>query len=505
MRILDRLVGLIRAARAARDDAVLRDRARVHLWEMDRAQTGVLVTNVAGRYVTCNAAFRALTGYTQADLDRLRSPEVMAPSQRERIRALREMRLQGRASPDEFETAVVHRDGTVIPVLARASALHLRTGVAATVLEVADLRRIQTTEEHTRLVRESLEHLAYAAPVPMVVTDAEWRVQLWSPAAQRRFGWSVAEVEGRPLPLWPAERLEAFRREARDVRSLAPLTLVNERCATRGGRSLTVDARVSVMRDGDRLTGFVVSLEDVVDREEAERARELSRVRDEFLHTMNHELRTPLHSILGFSELLDGGISGPLNPEQREHVHDIRSAGQHLLALVTDMLDVATIDLGDWRTAHEPVGLAALAADAIDEIRAAAEERGLAVTLDAPEEVEITADARSVRLILLHLLTNALKFTDRGTVSVVVRQDGDTAILRVSDTGIGIDERDQRRLFDDFVQLRQRGGRLPAGTGLGLALVRRLVDLSGGTIDVESTEGVGSTFTVRLPGGMTPR
>jgi two-component system cell cycle sensor histidine kinase PleC len=241
----------------------------------------------------------------------------------------------------------------------------------------------------------------------------------------------------------------------------------------------------------------------VVEREEAERARELARVRDEFLHTMNHELRTPLHSILGFSELLEGGISGPLTSEQREHVHDIRAAGQHLLALVTDMLDVASIDLGDWRTASEPVGLSALAADAIAEVRAAADVRGLTVTLDAPEEVEITADARSVRLILLHLLTNALKFTDRGLVTVVVRQDGDTAILRVSDTGIGIDELDQRRLFDDFVQLRQRAGRLPSGTGLGLALVRRLVDLSGGTIDVESTAGVGSTFTVRLPGGMT--
>jgi len=136
---------------------------------------------------------------------------------------------------------------------------------------------------------------------------------------------------------------------------------------------------------------------------------------------------------------------------------------------------------------------------------AAADVRGLSLTLDAPGEVEITADARSVRLILLHLLTNALKFTDRGSVSVVVRQDGDTALLRVSDTGIGIDERDQRRLFDDFVQLRQREGRLPSGTGLGLALVRRLVDLSGGTIDVESTEGAGSTFTVRLPGGMPSR
>lgn len=505
MRVLDRLVAQVRAVRAERDDVLLRDRARMHLWEMDRAQTGVLVTNVGGRYVTCNAAFRALTGYTQADLDRLRSPEVMAPSQRERIRALREMRLQGRASPDEFETAVLHRDGTVIPVLARASALHLRTGVAATVLEVVDLRRIQTTEEHTRLLRESLEHLAYAAPVPMVVTDAEWRVQLWSPAAQRRFGWSEAEVQGRPLPLWSAERLEALRREAREVRSAAPLTLVNERCTARSGRSLAVDARISVMLDGDRLTGFVVSLEDVVDREEAERARELARVRDEFLHTMNHELRTPLHSILGFSELLDGGISGPLTPEQREHVHDIRAAGQHLLGLVTDMLDVASIDLGDWRTAHEPVELSALAADAIEEVQAAAGLRGLSVTLDAPEEVEITADARSVRLILLHLLTNALKFTDRGSVSVAVRRDGDTALLRVADTGIGIDERDQRRLFDDFVQLRQRGGRLPSGTGLGLALVRRLVDLSGGTIDVESTEGVGSTFTVRLPGGMTSR
>lgn len=486
-------------ARAHRDQDRVRRAVAHHLAEVDAAQTGIFVAGITGSYLLVNAALCAMTGYTRDEIMALPSWDLIAPAERPRVAAIRNARVRGQAAPSEYETALISRTGEVIPVIARSHLLRDGAGAIGVMVEVVDLRGLRTAQEQGRRLSEVLDRLATASPVPLVVTDAAWRVELWSPAAERLFGWPAAEVTGRLLPVLSEDRRHVVARSLADVRTDAPVVATGEAATRRDGRAAPVDVYVSATHRDGHVTGYVLAFEDVEDRAEAHRAQALERVRDRFLQTMSHELRTPLHAILGFAQLLEDGISGTLNRDQRDHVRDIRDAGRRLLSLINDVLDVASLDLGTWRSVPEPLDVAELAADVLEEVRRTGDVRDLALRLDAPEPVTVAADARSARLILLHLLANAVQYTDRGSVTVTVRAEPPGAVIAVTDTGIGIDPRDHRRLFDDFVQLRQRSGRLPTGTGLGLPLVRRLLDQMGGTIEVTSASGEGSTFTVRLP------
>ncbi len=496
---LSRAHATLREARAHRDQDRVRRAVSHHLAEADAAQAGIFVAGINGSYLLVNAALCAMTGYTRDEIMALPSWDLIAPAERPRVAAIRGARVTGQAAPTEYETALISRTGEVIPVIARSHLLRDAAGAIGVMVEVVDLRGLRQAQQRGRHLTEVLDRLATASPVPLIVTDAEWRVELWSPAAERLFGWPAAEVTGRVLPVLSDTRRHAIARSLTEVRADAPVAIAGEPATCRDGRATPVDLHASATVQDGAVTGYVLAFEDVEDRAEAHRAQALERVRDRFLQTMSHELRTPLHAILGFAQLLDDGISGTLNRDQRDHVRDIRDAGRRLLSLVNDILDVASLDLGAWRSAPEPLDLAELAADVLEEVRRTGDVRDLAIRLDAPEPVEVAIDARSARLVLLHLLANAVQFTDRGDVTVTVRAEAPGAVVTVADTGIGIDPRDHRRLFDDFVQLRQRAGRLPTGTGLGLPLVRRLLDQMGGTIEVASTPGAGSTFTVRLP------
>jgi PAS domain S-box-containing protein len=232
-------------------------------------------------------------------------------------------------------------------------------------------------------------------------------------------------------------------------------------------------------------------------REAAEAA---SQAKSQFLASMSHELRTPLTAVIGLADLLLLERD-PLNDRQREYLNGIASSGRHLLALVNDVLDLAKIEAGKQVLSLESVPIHDAIEEGVTAILPLANTRGVMLepaTIVAVPNVR--ADRVRLRQILYNLISNAVKFTDRGgTVRIRARRDDDRVSIAVIDTGIGIATRDLSRLYRSFEQLTLPSGDRPGGTGLGLALTKRLVEMHGGTIDVESELGVGTTFTVRIP------
>jgi signal transduction histidine kinase len=227
-----------------------------------------------------------------------------------------------------------------------------------------------------------------------------------------------------------------------------------------------------------------------------------NRHKSEFLANMSHELRTPLNAIIGFSEVLSQQMFGAINPKQSEYLGDIQTSGQHLLALINDILDLSKVEAGKMELQLTRFSLAAALESVLLMVRERAAGRGIALSTEIDPAIgQLEADERKVKQILLNLLTNAVKFTSAGgTVRLNATRDGAGVLVAVRDTGVGIAPADQARVFEEFTQAGGTAGPEQEGTGLGLTLSRRLVELHGGRIWVESELGKGSTFSFTLPG-----
>lgn len=233
-------------------------------------------------------------------------------------------------------------------------------------------------------------------------------------------------------------------------------------------------------------------------RHDLARASAADRDRAAFLAAVSHELRSPLNAILGFADILMTEVDGPLPPAAREDVEQIRGSGEHLKALINDILEFSALESGQLRLSRSRVDLTTLAENVVREASVLIGDKPLVVRTEAEEPIFARVDARRMRQVLGNLVNNAIKFTQRGEVVVRVRTNGKTASLTVSDTGPGISKRERDLIFKEYKQA--SGERVKRrGTGLGLAIARRLVMLHRGTISVESTVGRGATFTVLLP------
>jgi signal transduction histidine kinase len=233
---------------------------------------------------------------------------------------------------------------------------------------------------------------------------------------------------------------------------------------------------------------------------ELERA---SRLKSEFLANMSHELRTPLNAVNGFSELLLEETYGPLLPKQRRYVDNVLASGKHLLQLINDILDLSKIEAGRMDVRHEEFSLRQAIESAVSVIQPLAQKKGLTVDVTIEEGLDaVHLDPGKTKQILYNLMSNAVKFTDTGGIQISATRPAvapQWVEVVVADTGIGIRPEDQTRIFREFEQVDGSHARRYEGTGLGLALTRRLVELQGGSIRVDSAIGKGSRFVVRLP------
>ena len=250
-----------------------------------------------------------------------------------------------------------------------------------------------------------------------------------------------------------------------------------------------------------------VQLAELARKYEAEkiRAEGANKAKSEFLANMSHELRTPLNAINGFSEIMVGEMFGVLGDKRyKEYAQDILSSGQHLLALINDILDMSKIEAGKMNLRFEPLHLQDVVDDAIRLVRNRADSTGLALDSDLPALPEIEADYRAIKQVLLNLLSNALKFTPNGgrvQVTAELRRDalGERVRVNVHDTGIGISKADLARLARPFEQIESQHSKTQQGTGLGLALTKSLVEMHEGELEMASEPGQGTTVSFTLP------
>ncbi len=347
-------------------------------------------------------------------------------------------------------------------------------------------------------------------------------------AFERMFGMAAESLVGQAAsavaPNVPRERIELYGHVA-----LTGIPARLDEVSMDGGREFDmivyspqkgqfavivsdVTERILAERELDR---YRAHLEDLVSERTADLAEaneELSATNEElqrateaksaFLASMSHELRTPLNSIIGFSSLLAEGLIGPVTDEQLEKIEIVNRAGQHLLALINDVLDLEKVAAGRVEIHVERFSPARLMREVADTVAPLAHEKGLDLRVAVGEDVpDLDSDHAKVRQILLNLVGNAIKFTDVGHIEMSVSRDDDTSTvsLSVTDTGPGIAERDQARVFERFTQVHGSGRIKPAGTGLGLAISREYAELLGGTLELTRSSSEGSTFTLRLP------
>lgn len=373
-----------------------------------------------------------------------------------------------------------------------------------------------TVQERTIELRESEQRVrsvldtAYDA---FVAINSKGRIIDWNLAAQSMFGWERSEVIGRQIEeqLFP----QASANVSRSVKELMhsdPAVnshLTVECSATHQNKSMfLVEAGISPLKLGDGVV-FNIFIRDITLRKETEsaltQARDLAEkannMKSEFLANMSHELRTPLNAIMGFSEVLKDQLVGDLNPKQLDYMREIYDSSAHLLSLINDILDLSKIEAGKMKLNLQPIDIQSLLNRSLSVIKQRASEHLITIDTEIDPGIgTLLADERSIKQMVFNLLSNAVKFTpDGGRVVLSARQQDAELIIAVEDTGIGISPQNQARLFQPFVQVDASITREHAGTGLGLALVKRLVELHGGSLSMHSELGKGSRFEFKLP------
>ncbi|MEW6121393.1 MAG: ATP-binding protein [Pseudomonadota bacterium] len=235
--------------------------------------------------------------------------------------------------------------------------------------------------------------------------------------------------------------------------------------------------------------------------EEKTRAEDANRAKSEFLANMSHELRTPLNAIIGFSEIMESGMFGPLgSAKYQEYCHDIKGSGTYLLDVINDILDMSKIEAGRMQLELEDIRLDEIVADAMRVMALKGEEKSLTMTAEVGEGLELRGDRRALKQILLNLLSNAVKFTpEGGEVSVRARINGGAAIIAIEDSGIGIPRHALAKIGRPFEQVESQFTKTYKGSGLGLAIAKSLTELHGGAMRIRSTEGEGTSVVIRLP------
>ena len=422
---------------------------------------------------------------------------------------------QGQVTPI-LETQAVREDGVLVPVAVSRTSFR-RDEVRYNVLNLLDLQPRKRDEERFRNVVE-------ASPNAFVLVDIRGTVVMVNRQTELLFGYSRQELLGEPVELLLPDALREAHKELRTgyIEKPEPRRMGGNRelfGRHRDGRALPVEIGLSPLRSGDELLVQAVII-DISHRKAAERrlrdqADQLviaNRYKSEFLANMSHELRTPLNSILILSDQLRLNASGNLSEKQVRHANIINRAGNDLLQLINDVLDLAKIEAGHMQLKLEPLDLHELLVEVQAGFAPMAEERGLALTtqIDSNVPASVVSDRARLVQILRNLISNALKFTEQGEVSVevgIASSEGSAdehLLVRVCDTGIGIAEDQHERVFQAFQQIDGSISRQYGGTGLGLAIVRQLAEVLGGQVTLQSAPGDGSCFAVELPMGYEP-
>lgn len=469
---------------------------------LESTPDAIIMVNVTGRMVLVNSQAETLFGYPRAEL--LGQPvEVLLPHRfRDAHHGHRGSYFsQPRARSMGAGLALhgLRKSGEEFPVEISLSPLETEEGTMV-MSAVRDVTERSRAEQKFRGLLES-------APDAMVIVDQTGAIVLANSRAEEIFGWSREEMLGNRIEMLVPSRFNEVHPENRTkffanpkVRAMGVgLELYGLR---KDGTEFPVEISLSPLQT-EGSTWVSSAIRDITERKQAEQEiTRASRMKSEFLASMSHELRTPLNAIIGFAELLVDEKVGPLNLKQKDYLTDILNSGRHLLQLINDVLDLSKVEAGKMTFRVETFSLPRSIRETHAAIVPMAEKKQIEVTIDVASDLtEVELDANRFKQILSNLLSNAVKFTnERGKILVDARRHGAGEFeVSVSDTGIGIDPSDLGTLFTEFQQLDSGPSRAYQGTGLGLALTKKLVELQGGSIRVDSEIGRGSRFTVTLP------
>ena len=399
---------------------------------------------------------------------------------------------------------------TLLAVTGRARRIESAVRQRTTALR-AEVAEREVAEAALRASEQRFRNILGNVPIGVVYTDLAGRVIQANARFCELIGCDERELAALPPRVWllPDDAAEEEALTAQLVAGDIPVYRRQGAYVRRDGSSVAVRCTVSLLRDQKsrpwRIVGVVEDITERFKLEEAERAREAAeganRAKSEFLSRMSHELRTPLNAMLGFAQLLEVDLAHPLAAAQRPWVGQIQSAGWHLLEMINDVLDLSRIESGTVRLAIERLDLGELIPGSVALVAPAAAVRGVRVdqALDS-DALSVLGDPTRVKQILTNLLSNAVKYNvEGGRIRVQTWKVVDDSVeIAVSDTGLGMTEDQIDSLWQPFNRLgRERGSQ--EGTGIGLVIARRLVELMGGSIRVSSIPGEGSTFRIRLP------
>ena len=548
------LIGTDNTARKQAEAALLKAGA-LQSAIFNSANFSSIATDAAGVIQIFNVGAERMLGYAAADVVNKITPAAISDSQ-EIISRAKALSVElgtpitpgfealvfkaSRGIEDIYELTYIRKDGSRFPAVVSVTALRdAQDAIIGFLLIGTDnTARKQVEDERMRLDQRLRDQHFYTRSLiesnidALMTTDPRGIITDVNKQTEALTGCTRDELIGAPFRNYFTD---ADRAEAGINRVLAEGKVTNYELTARArdGRLTVVSYNATTFHDRDRrLQGVFAAARDVTELKRYERTLQLknveledaSRMKSEFLANMSHELRTPLNAIIGFSEVLRDGLVGPMSEQQRSFTGDILRSGQHLLSLINDILDLSKVEAGKMLLDLDPVEVSSLFVNSLTIVREKAAARRIRLVLEAESGLgSIMADARKVKQIVYNLLSNAVKFTgDGGLVTLraakverarVGQLDGkpgrtfvpsentfaDFLEISVTDSGIGIAAEDLGHLFKPFSQIDSGLARRFEGTGLGLAMVKLLADLHGGSVAVTSEVGAGSRFTVWLP------
>ncbi|MBI4805376.1 MAG: PAS domain S-box protein [Desulfovibrio sp.] len=406
------------------------------------------------------------------------------------------------------EVVAKRKDGSVFPAY-----LSVGEGTSEEGLFFVGILHDLSREKDTfRRVRE-LAAIVDSTGDAVIGKTLDGVVTYWNSGAEELYGYTAAEAIGRHVAelIVPAEKhdeLEQIHQGILRGQGVARIDTVRQ---SKSGQRLMVSLTISPILDADgKVIGASAIARDITSRRMAEKAQaearhaaeESNRIKTDFLSIVSHELRTPLTIILGNVSLLTDHQNMPDPTEAAEIAQDIEESANRLLSLINDLLDISDMEAGQAKLRLTPVRADDLVQEVVQTAESFAASKDIVVT-SYSEPLELMADPLRLKQALLNLVDNAVKFTDAGTITIGVEKTGNNALFAVSDTGEGISDDGISRIFDAFHQADTSSTRKAQGTGLGLTIVKRIVELHGGVLNVESEPGKGSTFYIALP--LTPR
>jgi PAS domain S-box-containing protein len=502
--------------------------ADTYLASVVQSSDDAIICNDRDGCITCfNRAAERLLGYTASEVIG-RDISLLFPPEGQHEEAAALVRIWNDEGAIRADRVFVRKDGGRIERLVTMSPIRDTAGAVIGASKIAsdidDRKQGAVAALHLAAIVESSDDA-------IISKDLNGIVRSWNPAAERLFGYTADDMIGQSITkMIPRDRLNEETYVLGRIRagqSVDHFETVRQR---KDGRMVDISLTVSPIRDTKgRVVGASKIARDIgehkrlreerriaAENEEAarrevlevqnRRIQEASRLKSEFVANMSHELRTPLNSIVGFTELMNDKRFGPLPDQYQEFAHIMHASAQHLLQLINDILDLAKVESGKIDFQPEHVDLPAVIGETTAIINGLAARRKIALRVEIDETLgRVYLDPMRLKQVLYNYLSNAVKFTpEGGRVALRARaEEGDRFRIEVEDTGIGIKPEDEHKLFIEFQQLDASSAKKFPGSGLGLALTKRLVEAQGGTVGVRSLFGSGSTFFATLPRHVT--